>query len=227
MRRGILATAIFALIGLAILINLGVWQLRRLPVKQAEIARIEAMIHDAPVALPLSPDPIDDEYQPVLLAGEILDGEIHVLVSTRDYGAGFRIITPFKTDTGRVVMLDRGYVRTQDKTTPRQIGPMQIIGNLHWPEERTGSIPDDDPDKNFWYARDVAKMAAHLGTEEILVVAREGTSPDIQPLPVDSKNIPNSHLSYAIQWFLFALVWFGMTSALLWRMRAKPDQTGN
>lgn len=221
MRRGFLATVIFGLIGLAVLISLGVWQLRRLPVKEAAIARIESMIADAPVPLPDTLDAQVDEYRPVRVVGVLDDAELHVLVSTRDWGAGFRIISPLVTEDGRRVMVDRGYVPTEEKEGLRATGPVEIVGNLHWPEERDRFIPEDDVANNYWYARDVAKMAGALGTEPVLVVSKTDLGDGVRPLPVTTVNIPNNHLSYAIQWFLFAAVWLGMTSALLWRMRAR------
>lgn len=223
MRRGFLATLIFGLFGLGILLSLGVWQIDRLGEKETELARINAYISEAPVALADDTSPKSDEYRPVVVAGEMLAGELHVLVSTRDYGAGFRIIAPFVTDAGRRIMIDRGYVRVGSKDETRSVGSMEVTGNLHWPDERDKYIPEDDVDANYWYARDVNKMAAALGTDPVLIVARTGTDPHILPLPVSTEAIPNNHLSYAIQWFLFAAVWFGMTSALLWRIRTTTD----
>ncbi|WP_417248196.1 SURF1 family protein [Celeribacter sp.] len=220
MRRGFLATVIFGVLGLAVLVNLGLWQLRRLPVKEGEIARIEAMIGDAPVTLPDEIDPEDDKYRPVSLTGEIWAEELHVLVSTRDWGAGFRIISPMVLDDGRRVMVDRGYVPTEAKEAARATGRVEIIGNLHWPQERDRFTPDDDLEANYWYARDVDKMAEALDTAPILVISKTDLGDGVAPLPVTTHNIPNNHLSYAIQWFLFAAVWLGMTSALAWRMRA-------
>ncbi|WP_417257924.1 SURF1 family protein [Celeribacter sp.] len=221
MRRGFVTTLVFGLIGLSILISLGIWQMRRIPQKAAVIAQIEAMIHDAPVALPEQPDPLRDAYLPVTVRGTFGDAELHVLVSSRDYGAGFRIIAPLTTDTGRTVMVDRGYVPTAAKSATRPKGTVEVIGNLQWPDERDRFIPEDDLEANYWYARDVVKMAEALGTEPILIVARETTGVGILPMPASVASIPNNHFSYMVQWFLFAAVWFGMTSLLLWRMRTK------
>ena len=224
MRQRFKPTLMMALGGLAILLGLGFWQLGRIPQKEAEIARIDAYIGDAPMELPETLSPEADEYRPVEVSGVIEDDELHVLVSTRDYGAGFRIIAAFTMDNGRRIMIDRGYVTAEFKDGARVLGPRTIIGNLHWPDERDGWIPEDDTVNNYWYARDVGKMAAALGTEPVLVVAREDAGVGILPMPVTTENIPNNHFSYAVQWFLFAAVWVGMTSVLLWRIRSGTDQ---
>ena len=63
-------------------------------------------------------------------------------------------------------------------------------------------------------------MAAALGTEPVLVVAREisGFATDTTPLPIDTSGIPNDHLQYAITWFALALIWAGMTVTLVLRI---------
>ena len=40
-------------------------------------------------------------------------------------------------------------------------------------------------------------------------------------IPLDITGIPNNHLSYAVQWFSFAVICFGMTMALAWRIRRR------
>ncbi len=44
----------------------------------------------------------------------------------------------------------------------------------------------------------------------------------LTPLAVDTRNIKNDHLEYAITWFLLAVVWFSMTGFYVVRsMRPK------
>lgn len=101
---------------------------------------------------------------------------------------------------------------------------MEVTGNLHWPDERSDSTPANDPDKNYWYAREVDVMAAALGTEPILIVARSETDPSVSPpLPVTSEGIPNDHLEYAMTWFLLAATWIVMTGFALWRMKRRTN----
>lgn len=81
--------------------------------------------------------------------------------------------------------------------------------------------PEPDKSNNIWFARDVPKMAAALGTEPVLLIAKSKTDPNVVPLPVDTEGIPNDHLQYAITWFSLALIWAAMTGFFLWRGRAK------
>ena len=220
MTRQILA-ALLLLAGFAAFVSLGIWQLQRLEWKEGVIAEIEAQIGADPVPLPAQPDPEADKYRPVRVSGRFDPQELLVLVSSRDQGAGFRAISPFVTDDGRRIMVDRGFLTTEMRQSPRGYGAAEIEGNLHWPDERTGSTPKDDVAGNWWYARDVVKMADHLGTEPVLVIARTRTDPGIRPMPVDSSGIRNRHFEYAMTWFLFAATWVVMTGFALWRIRRR------
>ena len=220
--RRILFLLIFGLAGLAVLVSLGTWQVQRLAWKEGILADIEARIAAEPVPLPEAVDPEADRYLPVEVSGEMLPGEIHVLVSVKQVGPGYRIIAPFRTGD-RTILVDRGFVPTTAKQAERQIGPMQVVGNLHWPDEIDGYTPDPDQASNIWFARDVPALADALGAEPILLVARSQTDPAILPLPVDTAGIPNDHLQYAVTWFGLALVWAAMTGYFLWRGRAPSE----
>ncbi|CAD0184886.1 hypothetical protein RUESEDTHA_01769 [Ruegeria sp. THAF57] len=217
--RRILFLLIFGVAGLGVLISLGIWQMQRLAWKEGVLAEIDARIAAEPVSLPQTVSADADKYLPVTVSGDMEPGEIHVLVSVKQVGAGYRIIQSFSTQD-RTIMVDRGFVPTTAKQAERQNGPMTATGNLHWPDEIDSYTPEADIDANIWFARDVPNLAAALGAEPILLIARSETDPGITPLPVDTAGIPNDHLQYAITWFGLALVWAAMTGYFLWRNRA-------
>ena len=214
-------TLIFAAAGAALLVSLGLWQLQRLEWKRDILERIETTIAGPAAPLPATPYPEAQKYQPVDLQGTIGEGELHVLVSVKRVGAGYRIIAPFTTEDGRTILLDRGFVATEDKAAERQTGAAHITGNLHWPDDRNGSTPGNDVEGNIWFARDIEQMARVLGTEPVLVIVRaeDPTPPGVTPLPVDTSGIPNDHLQYAITWLSLAAIWLIMTAVYVLRMR--------
>ena len=223
--KSILMPLLFGLVGAAILVSLGVWQLQRMQWKNAMLAKIDRVIAADPVPLPDQPDKAAHQFLPVDVQGLITADEIHVLASTKDTGPGYRIISAFETDGGRRIMLDRGFVAIPAKDAPRPAIRARIIGNLLWPDEAGGSIPEPDTTKNIWFARDVAGMAAKLGTEPVLLVQRLSSeeTPVTTPFPVTSTGIPNRHLEYVVTWFGLALVWLGMTAYLIWRIRRRNE----
>lgn len=163
------------------------------------------------------------KYDPVTVSGVTTGDEINLLSSTREQGGGYQIVSGFVTDDGRRIMVDRGYVPQQDRHKQRPPVPLQVVGNIHFPNEINSSTPAPNMDENIWFARDVPAMAAHLGTEPVLVVAAQvsGDGQGVQPLPVGISGIPNNHLEYAVTWFMLAFVWLGMTIALIWRIRQR------
>jgi surfeit locus 1 family protein len=218
MRRLILPL-IFGFAGAAILIGLGIWQLQRLERKTTILADITSRISAAPVALPAAPEAARDRYLPVMATGRFTGEEVNVLVSQKFGGIGYRVIAVLETETGRRVLVDRGFLPDEERATPRPPSNVTVTGNLHWPDEVDSFTPAPDPATKIWFARDVPALSAALGTEATLIVAREPTGDGIEPIPLDSSGIPNHHLNYALTWFSLAVVWLGMTGLWLFRIR--------
>ncbi|KRS10764.1 cytochrome oxidase biogenesis protein Surf1, facilitates heme A insertion [Roseovarius atlanticus] len=221
MQRNLVLPLIFGLAGAAVLIWLGVWQMQRLEWKEGILAQIETRIAAAPVALPESFDPEADKYLPVEVSGQFQDGALRVLVSRKQVGAGYLVISPFETEGGRRILVDRGFIRQGETLEAAPEGVLTVTGNLHWPDDRNSSTPENDVDGNTWFARDLGQMAEVLDTEPVLLVARTLSQPEeaVTPLPVDTGHIPNDHLQYAITWFSLAAIWLGMTAFYIFRGR--------
>ncbi len=225
--RRTLFLAIVGLGGAAVLIALGLWQMQRLAWKQAIIADIDSRIIATPVRLPAEPDIARDAYLPVTATGTLDEGALHVLVSQKQVGAGYRVIAPFVVEDGRRILADLGFIpaEVKDRTSPS--GPATLTGNLQWPQEIDGFTPSPDTARNIWFARDVPTMAQALDTDPVLLVVRQTslTDPYLTPLPVDTAAIPNDHLQYAITWFSLAAIWLAMTIAFLRRRRAPKTES--
>ena len=222
MTKRMILPLLFGLIGCAILMSLGTWQVKRLAWKESMLSEIDARITAQAGALPESLDQQDDRYLPVQATGTFGADRIRVLVSQKKVGAGYRIISPFMTQ-GRTIMVDRGVIPIAGELPVPPTGEVTVTGNIHWPQEVDSYTPDPDEARDIWFARDVDRMAAKLGTEPVLIILRTATpaTPEITPLPVSRAGIPNDHLSYAITWFSLAVIWFGMTAFLLWRIRQR------
>ena len=214
----------FGVAGVAILVSLGVWQVKRLAWKEAVLANVEERIAADSVPLPAKPDPVGDKYLPVAADGTLTGEMLAVLASVRRVGAIHRIVAVLDLGTRRV-LVDRGYRPLSERAAYRTRGALAVTGNLHWPDEldRFTPAPENRPDGMLHFARDVAAMSAELGTDPVLIVAREAAprDPQIVPLPVSIDGIPNDHLEYAVTWFSLAAAWAGMTVFLLWRIRRR------
>lgn len=212
---------VFGVLGTAILLSLGIWQLQRLAWKQEVLRAIESKILAPAVKIPQTVLPDAHSLLPVRAEGRYKGDTVRVLVSQKIYGAGYRLITAFELVDGRTIMLDRGFtsVRSEIPSTPEGRG--QVIGNLQWPQEIDSFTPENDLAANIWFARDVARLAEHLKAEPVLLVLRDSSfeTEAAAPLPKMTANIPNDHMNYAITWFSLALIWLGMSGYFLYRSR--------
>lgn len=223
--RRYLFPLILGLGGIAILMSLGFWQLRRLEWKEAMLAEITAKIAAAPVPLDslAAPDPASGMYLPVSIEGATTGQELLVLSGRKGEGAGYEVIAAYETAGGRRILLDRGFIPEEAKAAARPATAISGAGNLLWPNETDSYTPPPDAKSGLWFARDVDAMATALGTEPVMVVlaAASGDAQGIDPTPVDTSAIINDHRDYAITWFSLAAVWAGMTAFLLWRIRQR------
>ncbi len=220
--RKFLFPLVIGLGGIVVLLWLGFWQLDRLGWKQDIIKQIDTRVAAQPVPLPAEFDPEADNYLSVIMQGAATGEEIRFLDSGTAAGTGHRIISAFETVDGRRVMLDQGLLPLYASDGDVLTAQVTAQGNLIWPDDISNQAPEGDE----WYARDVPAMAQALGTEPVLVVLYAASEYDVRltPLAVDTRNIKNDHLEYAITWFLLAVVWFAMTSFYMARtMRPKED----
>lgn len=222
--RHIMAPLMIGVIGAAILLGLGSWQMQRMVWKQAMLDEISAMLTQPPVALPAQVDAANDRYRGVVTTGRFTGQAVFKLDSLEGKGPGKRVIAVFETTEGRRVMVDRGLWLDGTEAQPELAHAAEVAGNLDWPRETDSFTPPPDVKTGLWFARDVPAMAAALGTEPVLIVARGPTGDGIVPAPVDTSAIPNNHWEYVVTWFSLAFVWLGMTAYWLWRIRQRGKQ---
>lgn len=166
-----------------------------------------------------------DQWHPVVVTGEYLT-EHQVLARNRPRGgtSAFEVLVPFLTDDGRVFVVNRGWVPPgKEQPEPDVVpaapeGRVTIVARL-MPDEppprsgRTapsGQVPtvtvelvaDTMPDGQF-----IAGVYGIMVSEDPAPAERPGV------LPSPSED-PGPHLSYAIQWILFAIMGF----AFIWYM---------
>ncbi len=218
-----IAPLLIGLIGAAILVALGTWQIQRLTWKSAILDEIDTVIAGEPQILPRVISPSEQRYLPVTLDGTLDSGALYVLVSVKRRGPGWRVISPFTTTDGRRVLLDRGFIPTEAKSAALASGPAHVLGNMHWPDDRNSSTPENDVANNTWFARDIQQMSEALDTEPLLIITREMSPADkgMTPLPVDSSGVANDHLQYAVTWFSLAGIWILMTGVWIRRLMHK------
>lgn len=228
-----LKLTVFTLVGLVVLVGLGLWQLQRLEWKEAVIARIEARTERKPVslkrAIELSKELGNPSYIPVRAEGRFHHArERYLYAISLDGEPGWHVITPLETVDGNVVLVDRGFV-PEDLRDPktRKQGQVQevvgVTGLIRTPEARSLFIPDNDPDANQWFNRDLAAMSRSMfpgGTVQVAPFFLEADETDVPggwPKGGQTRlKITNNHLQYALTWFGLAICLAAVYGVYVW-----------
>jgi len=241
--RSIVTASIAALIGLAILISLGTWQLQRKAWKENLIATVTARIDQPPQALPPRAQwpqltEADSEYARVRFSATFLPGEAFVYTAGSSLrpdvtGQGFWVFAPARLADGAVVIVNRGFVPTERKDAATRMegapaGPVEIVGYIRWPESRGWFSAADNPKANIFFVRDPQAMSATLGAapDAPFYVDQElPVPPGGLPKPgrIDVM-LPNNHWQYAITWYGLALALISVYGVwLAGRLRRRSD----
>ncbi|MCG6205788.1 SURF1 family protein [Rhodopseudomonas sp. HC1] len=222
-RRPSLWLTIPALLGVALLISLGVWQVERRAWKLALIDRVEARIHAAPAPLPSAAawpavTAANDEYRRVTATGEFQHDRETLTTAVTEAGGGFWVITPLRMADGRTVLINRGYISPEqrDRTSRRDgepTGPVTVTGLLRMTEPNGGFLRHNAPADERWYSRDVQAIAGARGIDHVAPFFIDAdASLNIAGQPIGGMTVvqfPNNHLTYALTWFCLAFMLAG------------------
>lgn len=210
---------LLALAGIAVLISLGNWQLDRLAQRRAANAVLAEQLAADPLDLN-DPAPEVDSLPSMPGRAATVTGEFDLAqqfwLKLQNFGgqAGGHLIAPLRI-AGReeAVLVDRGWVPFSDADPARweqydEPGQVTIYGIIRRSETSDrASVPAEG--SREWFRVDVGAMAQRL-PYALLPIYLYQTDDDEQTPPlreqpeVDLSEGP--HLSYALQWFSFALM---------------------
>lgn len=170
MRRVPIVPTLVVLCAVAIMISLGMWQLRRLHEKEALIAHYRAA-----------------RSQPAQI--EWTSRGITADLFYRRARLNCRTVTARSSIAGENLKGEPGVAQTARCLLPDGGQALVVLG---WSQE---------PNAGVWSGGKVSGIIAP-GPRLVAVPPLAGLSANAIPDPAD---LPNNHLSYAVQWFLFAL----------------------
>jgi surfeit locus 1 family protein len=195
-RRDMIA-AVVALAVAIVCVRLGLWQLDRLGQRRARNAGLAARLALPPLEV-VRGTPPDSARQRRLIARGVYDfaGELIAPGRSFDGTPGVSLVTPVRLADGSAVFVDRGWVpspdaRHVDQTLYREPDTVIVEGFGVLPPKGYPVLP---------FVLQQAGIAAPRG------LPRRWPAPAVDDGP---------HLSYAIQWFSFALIIVLGTGALL------------
>ncbi|MDP2332634.1 MAG: SURF1 family protein [Reyranella sp.] len=222
------------LISLPILVlslGLGIWQIERREWKRDILDRLATNQAAAPLSLDelLQGDPLRHEYGRVKVAGTFEHGkEFHLAARSLKNKVGLQVVTPLRTDDGRIVLFDRGWIPSEKKEAPKRAegqvaGRVELVGIVRRSQIKGRFVPDNVPDKNVWFQVDVPLMRKLAGgapdarLDTFFLDADAAPNPGGAPVGGQTRlDIPNDHLQYAITWFMLALAMAGVYLAYHW-----------
>ncbi|HUH07501.1 MAG TPA: SURF1 family protein [Egibacteraceae bacterium] len=219
--RWLISHVLVALLA-GLFVSLGIWQLNRLDERRAHNAMVAERMGGAaqPLDEALAQGDGDElDYRRVTVTGEFLHAE-EVLLGplSRDGEPGYHVLTPLATADGRGVLIDRGWVPYRYDEPPvadaappmaqvtvsgiaRRSQQQESFGPRIPAEGRLSSIARVDVSRLQRQASlDLAPVYIQLGTQE---PSQSGPLPLPPALPELTEG---NHLSYAVQWFLFAAI---------------------
>lgn len=225
-----------AALAVVVFVAAGSWQLDRHEQRQALDVELEERL--AAPAMPLDTlrdrPPEQIRYRLATATG-VFDrsDEVILLLQTRRGVSGHHVLTPLVTSPGRAVLVDRGWVPFEldepgdDRFAPPP-GEVTVTGHVLTTQTRGRSVPPDGVLAQIGRV-DLDRLNAQMDLElepVYLQLAEPLGQADELPSSVtlDALEPAPPHLSYAVQWFVFATVVVVGYAILMYRTsRAEVD----
>jgi cytochrome oxidase assembly protein ShyY1 len=227
--------------------QLGQWQFDRLDNRRSENELVSRNIDRPPVPVDTvmkvgsGPSP-DDEWRRVVVHGTWDDTSTIVLkYQTRDGGAGVDVVTPLRTVEGAAVLVDRGWLATDNDGGTRPDLPAASTGQVTvtgWVRrDATGSATRvSDLATRAISSEEIAKVLPYPLYGGFLDLDSETPPPATElgatELPDDDSEGP--HFFYGLQWWFFGVLAVVGFCYLAWderrkaqRERSMPPSTGS
>jgi surfeit locus 1 family protein len=214
----------------ALFVRLGFWQISRWHQKQAMNVALRAALEQPPLMLGEHPIPLESARARRVQARGRFDLRRQIVLTARTHeGApGVEIVTPLLIHGGSVgVLVDRGWLYAADAATAHpeewpEPGERIVTGIAEPLRRGAGKYPlrvIRSDSASIYAARwlDLDSLSRRLPYAIAPYALRELPGPDVPEKPLRAAPRPldeTMHLSYAIQWFLFATILLVGSAAL-------------
>lgn len=236
-----LAAHAVVLLVTVVFVALGLWQLDRRDELAAHNEVVSSRLAQEPVPLETLDlrDPSAVYWRRVVLQGEYVRDE-EVLVRNRRHGAvnGVWVVTPLALDADTGVLVIRGSApRTVETPGAEAVAPPTgavTVEGIVLPSEDPPSIGARDPEEgqlDVVFRADVARLDRQTSVDLlpvlVQVTTQDPSQPNDLPRPAPEPEVEaGPHLSYALQWFSFAIILLvGYGAWIRRRLHDERDQT--
>lgn len=225
-RRWILAT-ILVVIGVAVNVRLGIWQLDRLAQRRAFNARVLAQINQPVLKLDgpaLNEDLSGMEYRKVVVIGDYDHShEVALRNQAWENQVGVHLLTPLHVEgSNAYVLVDRGWVPDSDYVYDgwdqyAEPGKVEVMGVIRASQSKPDFGRRSDPTPvpggeslKAWYFANVEAISQQVPYTLLPIYVQQAPAPSWTGLPYrtqpDLELSEGPHMGYAIQWFTFGAI---------------------
>ncbi len=217
---------LLVLLGTALCIRLGFWQLDRLEQRRAFNAQVATMrtLEQVDLDSGLLADLVSMEWRSATVTGEYdFENQVALRNQYHDGEYGYHLITPLHF-TGGTVLVDRGWIPAESDSSPSdwraydEPGQVTVTGQIRLGQVKPAfggvadALPLDGSRLAVWNNLDVEKISAQLPYPILTVFIQPNVevgdaSPPIPFQPIIELT-EGSHFGYALQWFTFAVILF-------------------
>lgn len=153
----------------------------------------------------------DDEWSRVTATGSYGGDDVLLRMRPVDRNPAFQVLTPFHLDSGRTIVVNRGWVPAVDGTqvpeiAPAPAGEVTVTGLMLGDEGVHPSQPLSEQGYQMVYSISPGQVGDLLGDEvvEPYLQLLSGEPGELSAIPLPQLETGN-HLSYGLQWILFGL----------------------
>jgi surfeit locus 1 family protein len=218
---------ILVVIAIGVQVGLAVWQLERLQERRVFNARVQLQLDQPPLTLEARM-PGEElsamEYRSVVVRGEFdFTQEVALRGQSWNGTLGARLLTPLRiAGSDRAVLVDRGWIpyeETENGRWPQYAQPGEVVvrGQIRASRQQSGlgfrTDPTPVPGERLtaWNQANVAAIGTQMPYPLLPIYIQQAPDPDPDTVlpyaglsPLDLSE--GSHLGYAGQWFVFAIV---------------------
>jgi surfeit locus 1 family protein len=224
-RKWILTT-LLVLLGAALCIRLGIWQLDRLSQRRAFNAHFISMSELPPLDLNAgtASDLASMEYRAVTVRGTYdFANQVALLNYYHEGVYGYHLLTPLRLADGRTVLVDRGWIPADGNATPagwsrydgadqaEVRGVMRLgVAKAPFGGRADPALAPGQTRLDFWNFIIFERLAAQIPYPILPIYIQPNPDPADNEPPIPSQPeieiTEGPHFGYALQWFSFAAI---------------------
>jgi cytochrome oxidase assembly protein ShyY1 len=140
------------------------------------------------------------------------DKIVTVINRSQNGTAGYDVLVPFRTTNNETFLINRGFMQLSMPLPTLPTTPIKVLGYIRDTQSRgtLGAVDSTDATVREFQRFDIPLIAERLGveTQPLFIQLRDEVPTPTQawPAPVALPDLnEGTHLSYAVQWFFFAL----------------------